>query len=423
MARIKSLGFVFLFAIMVAGCNPQEPVPVKELPEKQYELHSKKANDPFAMLDEIIEYARKGKVADSPFNVLDGMMSQVKTEWGEPDKVDEAGNGYYATYDKKSIVFGFNKDGDIFDVRSYSKKFQTISLDLMEKTFGNPVEVREYNNEHIYIFKPEHEIELKIIIPNNTKTVDHISVFNRNRTEIENNYILDIKGRSNRLSAKSRTSMQDWRKQIVKFSKENENVYINGPDKKMVALTFDDGPDETITPAVIDILNNYNVKGNFFFLGSEVERHPDVVQKAYEKGHLVLSHSYHHVELSKLAKKEIQSEFERAEQAIEAVTGKRPAMLRPPFGDTDEMVAGVAQEMGYSLIIWSIDTLDWSQKEAANIVNNVVENVRNGDIILMHTDNDKIETKKALPLIIEALQEMNFDIVDLETLLGVKAIQ
>ncbi|EKN66004.1 polysaccharide deacetylase [Neobacillus bataviensis LMG 21833] len=72
---------------------------------------------------------------------------------------------------------------------------------------------------------------------------------------------------------------------------------------------------------------------------------------------------------------------------------------------------------------WSIDTLDWSQKEAKNIVNNVMSNVRNGDIILMHSDSDKGETQKALPLLIEELQKRNFEIVDLEDLLNIKAYQ
>ena len=200
-------------------------------------------------------------------------------------------------------------------------------------------------------------------------------------------------------------------------------MFINGPNKRQVALTFDDGPDETITSATIDILDQYHVKGSFFFIGSNVELYPEVVRKADNKGHLVLNHSYNHVELTKLSKANIQLEINKTNKAIEEVIGKKPAILRPPFGDIDDKVAAISQDYGESVVLWSIDTLDWSQMEAENIVNNVVENVRNGDIILMHSNSDKIENLQALPLIIEALQESGFEIVDLETLLGVKAYQ
>ncbi|MCL6572605.1 MAG: polysaccharide deacetylase family protein [Bacillus sp. (in: Bacteria)] len=156
--------------------------------------------------------------------------------------------------------------------------------------------------------------------------------------------------------------MLTWRKQIVKFSKGQENVYINGQNKKMVALTFDDGPDATTTSAVVDILEEYDVIGNFFFVGSNVEKYPGVVKNAYEKGHLILSHSYHHIDLAQLSREELQFEIVQGENAIEAIIDKRPAILRPPYGESNELVATVAKEMGYSIVLWSIDTLDWSQK-------------------------------------------------------------
>ena len=147
------------------------------------------------------------------------------------------------------------------------------------------------------------------------------------------------------------------------------------------------------------------------------------MRAAYEKGNLISSHRYNHIDLAKLTKGELLTQMEKAEKAIEAIIGKRSAMLRPPYGETDELVATVAKEQGYSIVLWSIDTLDWSQKEASNIVKNVMENVRNGDIILMHSTEEQNETKKALPLIIEELQKDNFEIVGLDELLNVRAYQ
>jgi peptidoglycan-N-acetylglucosamine deacetylase len=241
--------------------------------------------------------------------------------------------------------------------------------------------------------------------------------------ETKNNYTLDIKGRSNQLTTQAWEKMQNWRSQIVAFSNTQENVYINGPNKKMVSLTFDDGPDYNITPAIIEILDENNVPGNFFFIGREVQNYPEVVKDTYNKGNLVLNHSFNHVELTKLTKEEIQQEMDQAGAAIKSVIGKEPALLRTPYGETNEQVASIAQEEGYSIVLWSIDTLDWSQKEAENIVKNVTDNVRNGDIILMHSDSEKIETAKALPMLINVLKAKSFEIVDLETLLNVKAYQ
>ncbi len=160
---------------------------------------------------------------------------------------------------------------------------------------------------------------------------------------------------------------------------------------------------------------------SIFFIGSKVIEHPDVVKNAFNKGNLILSHSYHHLELTKLGNDAILAEIDQAGSTIKSVIGKEPAIIRPPYGDTNTQVAGLAKQEGYSIVLWSIDTLDWSQKESKNIINNVVENLRNGDIILMHSDSDKQETLKALPLLIEELQKRDFEIVDLGTLLNIDA--
>ncbi|WP_066065659.1 DUF4309 domain-containing protein [Neobacillus soli] len=426
MTKLKVILFVLLFSFttMITACVSEKKVPNDKLPPKKSELHQKEINPLFKKLAEIKGKAEDGMVLESPFSANESTMKQVKLEWGEPDKVDQAGSGYYATYNKKNVALGYTEAGEIFDVRSYATDLNQITYKQIEKALGQPTETRESNNEAIYVYKLNEKIELKFIIPNAQKGVDHISVFNPVRAitkSARNDYFLDIKGSSNQLSAKAWNSMQNWRKQIVLFSKGQENVYVNGPNQRKVALTFDDGPDGTVTTAIIDILDEYKVKGNFFFIGSKVMAHPEVAKNAYNKGNLVLSHSYNHVELTKLGKTAVKKEIDQAGKAIKSVIGKEPAILRPPYGDANEQTAAISREEGYSLVLWSIDTLDWSQKDANNIVKNVIENVRNGDIILMHSDSDKTETQKALPLIIEALQEKNIEIVDLETLLGVKA--
>ena len=120
-----------------------------------------------------------------------------------------------------------------------------------------------------------------------------------------------------------------------------------------------------------------------------------------------------------LVKKEVVvRSLEKTSEAIRQVIGKSPALLRPPFGKTDDKLVKVAQKDHYKIILWSIDTLDWSNREQSMIQQNVLDNVRNGDIILMHTDEYAIETAEAVPIIIDELKRRGFQIVDVATLLN-----
>ena len=422
----KKLLILILTFIFLAACESGNKViqPIDDLHKKQTEIEQKNSETVTIILNEILENAKFGLVKDSEFSALDNTMEQVKERWGEPDQVDRAGAGYYAVYETRDITFGYHENGEIFDVRSYSKNLQKLTFDTIEKSLGGPIQETEFNGDNIYTYQVNENIQLKFVISEESNFVDHISVFNPQKAvHTTEEYNLEIKGKSNRLSDSAWERMLEWREQIVDFSKGHENVFVNGPNKKRVALTFDDGPDEATTSGVIDILEKYDVIGNFFFVGSNVKKYPDVVKTAFEKGHLVLSHSYNHVDLAKLANKEIQTEIQKTEEAIKTIIGKRPAMIRPPFGETDQQVATIAKEEGYSVVLWSIDTLDWSQREAVNIVKNVIDNVRNGDIILMHTTSEQSETQKALPTIIEELQKRNIEIIGLDTLLHVKAYQ
>ncbi len=430
MKQLKKMALlaVLILSIFMNACAPSidEEEEQKQQPEEST-TPSEEASEE-AELKTIFENAKQGRIAESPFNISSTMIKEVKREWGEPDKVDEAGYGFYADYSSKKIAIGFNQENEIFDLRSYDERLHEITSSMIVANLGVPTKIRNNDNEDIYLYELDNGFELKLILEREGNTVDHISVFNSERTGVvsqkfKQSYSLDIKGESNQLTAEAWKNMQYWRAKMVLFVKNHENMFINGPDRRKVALTFDDGPDEMVTQQIIDILKEYDVKGNFFFLGSKVEEYPQVVHNAYQNGNLILSHSYHHTDLSTMSNEEMKAEIDQAGSAINSVIGKKPAIIRPPYGATNEEVAQVSQQEGYSIVLWSIDTLDWSQKEADHIVDNVVNNLRNGDIILMHSNEDKAETAKALPRIIETLREQNFEIVDLEELLGVKAYQ
>ncbi|MGE5627610.1 MAG: polysaccharide deacetylase family protein [Solirubrobacterales bacterium] len=234
---------------------------------------------------------------------------------------------------------------------------------------------------------------------------------------------LPILGESKNLTVKEKQAMSSWRAEVVEFAKNNkELVYINGPvNEKKVALTFDDGPDGNITPKILDVLKEKNVNASFFFIGQSIDLYPIVVKRTYNEGNLVLNHSVNHLDLSKKSASDIEKEFKGNEDKIFNLINKRPAIVRPPFGAINQQEAAEVEKLSCKAVIWSIDTLDWSQKESSNITKNVLANVRNGDIILMHSNGDKKATLEALPGIIDGLKNKGFTIVTLDKLLNINA--
>ncbi|WP_169735789.1 polysaccharide deacetylase family protein [Clostridium lundense] len=251
---------------------------------------------------------------------------------------------------------------------------------------------------------------------------DNLQEVDKDLTSKEERPIYNILGRSNKLTPNQWKAMEDWRNKVVNLSKENKDVvYINGySTEKMVALTFDDGPDNNITSKIVKTLTQYNVKGNFFFIGEQVRKYPFVVEKAYNEGNLVASHSNNHVQLDKLSADEIKNEISKGEEEIFKVIGKRPKLIRPPYGTIDTKVIEAVKNSGDKIVLWSIDTLDWSQRERKNITKNIIDNLRPGEIILMHSNEDKSETLKALPDIISGIKEKGYQIVTLDKLLKVE---
>ena len=420
---------VFILIIAIAACSPAQnrgpdPQPPKENPqntEKEKKTENRTENS--SMVTRLAELAKKGKVQSIEFAAHTNTILEVEKQWGPPVSTDMVENSYYASYPDKHIVFGYNEEKEIIDVRSYDLSLTKLTFSQIQGELGKPTYTRYVNNDQIYGYKVTNQFELRFIIPKDSGKVDHISVLSPSDVEeVKAPYILNIKGTSSHLSANAWQDMQTWREEMLSVVKKYQGtVFLNGPNEKMVALTFDDGPDNRNTPLIIDTLAKFNVKGNFFFIGEKVKQYPDVVKKAFNNGNIVLSHSYYHHDLSKESLVKIKADLSLTDQTLYDVIGKRPTLIRPPFGAINDTVIKTAAADGEKLVLWSIDTLDWSQMERSNIIRNVLSNVRNGDIILMHSNEDKSETVRALPGIIEGLKQKGFEIVNLQTLLNLKA--
>jgi len=155
------------------------------------------------------------------------------------------------------------------------------------------------------------------------------------------------------------------------------------PSKPMVALTFDDGPSK-YTAQILDLLEKYNCRATFCVVGNLVSARKSTVKRASDLGCEIIGHSWDHRDLSKLTAEEIKKELNDTSAAIESVTGSKPMLYRPPYGATNATVKNVSAELGYALIHWSVDPLDWKSKNADKVHSAIMGEVSNRAIVLSH---------------------------------------
>ena len=186
--------------------------------------------------------------------------------------------------------------------------------------------------------------------------------------------------------------------------------------KRMIALTFDDGPNYN-TSKIIDVLNKYDIKATFFVLGNRAINNKDILRKMVDSGMEIGNHTYNHLLLTKYDENKIRSEIEDTSEVIYNATKKRPKLLRPSYGSVNNKIKKVAN---MPIIIWDIDTLDWKYHNSKRITSRVVNKVRDGDIILMHDIYSA--SLNALSNIIPILQDNGYEFVTIDELFYYKGI-
>jgi peptidoglycan-N-acetylglucosamine deacetylase len=198
-------------------------------------------------------------------------------------------------------------------------------------------------------------------------------------------------------------------------------VFYKGPaNKKRVALTFDDGPDEVYTPKILDILNEKKIQATFFVIGQQVSEAPEIVKRIMNEGHEIGNHSWSHPNFMELTASELIKEIKSAETEINSLTGKFTSILRPPYGFVTKSDIQIINDLGYKVIMWSVDTLDWTGLTDAEIISIVNRDLTEGAIILQHSfqsSTSKLDgTVKALPVIIDKLINEGYEIVTISKL-------
>ncbi len=190
--------------------------------------------------------------------------------------------------------------------------------------------------------------------------------------------------------------------------------------QKHIALTFDDGPHYKYTAEILDILKKYDVKATFFTVGTNVERFPDLIDRELSEGHEVANHTYSHKHMADLNEKEFIGEVLGWEDSVFPHSEYTDRLFRPPEGILTDNECEVIKELGYDIILWSVDTRDWAHTPVDKIVENVMSHVDNGAIILFHdfVSGSNSPTPKALEILIPKLKEQGYKFSTVSDLIG-----
>ena len=192
------------------------------------------------------------------------------------------------------------------------------------------------------------------------------------------------------------------------------SVHVDGP---FIALTFDDGPNATLTPKLLDLLAARHLKATFFVVGQNAADHPDILKRAVREGHEIANHSWSHPNLGKMSDEAVRREIQKTDDAIAAAIGKRPTLMRPPYGSlTAHQKKWIHDEFGYRIIIWDVDPLDWKRPGPSVVTARILKETKAGSIVLAHDIHPP--TIEAMPRTFDQLIEKGFKSVTVTELLG-----
>jgi peptidoglycan-N-acetylglucosamine deacetylase len=212
----------------------------------------------------------------------------------------------------------------------------------------------------------------------------------------------------------------------TKLPKPSEVVRYGEPKSKEVVLTFDDGPDPTYTPQILDILDKNHIKGSFFIIGENALQHPELVNKMYKEGHEIGNHTFTHPDVASITPFQTRMELNANQRLFQEITGHSMTLFRPPYvanaePSTKSELEPIlrAQDMGYTMVGELIDSDDWQRLSSDEIVKRVLNQLPEGNVILMHdAGGDRSNTVEALPAIIKELKQRGYTFTTIADLTG-----
>lgn len=205
-----------------------------------------------------------------------------------------------------------------------------------------------------------------------------------------------------------------WNFHLTSIS-SNKNM-----DKNWVSITFDDGPEPSFTPIMLDLLKKYEAKATFFCIANKVEKHPDIVRRIIAEGHTVGNHTYSHSRsFGFYGVTEVEQELQKAKDTIKEISGLTMNMYRPAFGVTNPSIEKVVKKLKVVSIGWNVRSLDTTPRTENMVLKRITSKVKKGDVILLHDTSDK--SVAVLERLLVFLQQKNLQSVPVDQLLGIKA--
>ena len=194
------------------------------------------------------------------------------------------------------------------------------------------------------------------------------------------------------------------------------SVPVDGP---YIAMSFDDGPSATLTPRLLDLLKQRGIKVTFFVIGQNVEHAPEIVARAAAEGHEIGNHTWDHPALTKLSDARVQEEINKTSEAIFKATGKKPVLLRPPYGAMNPRVHRLVEQDGMKVVLWSVDPNDWKRPGSAVVECRILAGAKPGAIILSHDIHPG--TIEAMPSTLDALLAKGYKFVTVSELIAMES--
>lgn len=193
------------------------------------------------------------------------------------------------------------------------------------------------------------------------------------------------------------------------------DVPVNG---KYIALTFDDGPSGRLTPRLLDTLKDHDVRATFFIIGRQAAAFPEIIQRMDGEGHEIANHTWDHPSLDRLSPAKARDQIENTTRIIRALTKRTPRLMRPPYGRTnDALNRWIADDFGMKVILWSVDSNDWRDRDPELVRHNILTATRPGSIILCH--DIQFSAVEALPEILAVLQARGYQFVTVSELIEI----
>ncbi|MBQ2690852.1 MAG: polysaccharide deacetylase family protein [Clostridia bacterium] len=183
-------------------------------------------------------------------------------------------------------------------------------------------------------------------------------------------------------------------------------IYCVEKSQNVCSLTFDAAWGNEDTQQLIDILGKYDITATFFVVGEWVDKYPESVLALHNAGHEIMNHSDDHPHMTELSEQQIIENVTACDNKIEAITGVRPFLFRPPYGDYNDKVVNTLKSMGHYTIQWDVDSLDWKETGTQDIIDRVLGKIQPGSIVLFH--NAAKYTPEALPSVIEGLIQKGY---------------